>query len=267
MRDKSMIHPVEKFHPGRVKQVLDVCQLINNQGITPKKFMQCYFLSDKLASKRRIWGTEGGWPSSRNVILSIRKTICQQSGGDQMWNDFILDEAKRIVQSQELPRGYAPNGGYYSSGKITEDFFSEENIAIRESSLESSMPFLYKLINAKIMSSIETSDNNNIAEGLSAEPHVDGLPHDEESDLPDSDGIAFSKPKSHRDMKVLQSTAVPKMICAMVSYVCNRRSNGMQIHNGMTFLACGASERLNEFLTFHGLSVSRQTALRVTDTL
>lgn len=41
----------------------------------------------------------------------------------------------------------------------------------------------------------------------------------------------------------------------------------MQIHNAMTFLACGASERLNEFLQFHGLSASRSTALVVADTL
>lgn len=60
---------------------------------------------------------------------------------------------------------------------------------------------------------------------------------------------------------------VPTTICAMIAFVCNRRANGMQIHNAMTFLACGASERLNEFLHFHGLSVSRKTALRVADTL
>ncbi|KAH9807290.1 hypothetical protein DFH28DRAFT_915784 [Melampsora americana] len=264
MTDKSIIHHIEKFYPGRVQHVLEVCKLIKSQGITPEKFMHCYFLADELASNQRIWGTEGGWSSSRDVILSIRKTICQQAGGDQLWNNFILDKAKRIVQSQEPPRGYAPHGGYYSFAKIMLDFFSEENTTIRESSLENSMPFLYKLINAKIMSSIELSDDVDNTECV--EPNVDG-PKDEDDNIPNLEDVTFSKPESHKKMKILQSTAVPKMICAMVAYVCNQRSNGMQIHNGMTFLACGASERLNEFFNFYGLSVSCQTVLRITDTL
>ncbi|KAH9825143.1 hypothetical protein DFH28DRAFT_861496, partial [Melampsora americana] len=262
MRDRSIVHPVEKFYPGRIDDVLEVCEILRQKDITVKKFLCCYFLADnpKLASKRRIWGTDGGWSSTLKVVLGLRATACQQPGGDQLWNGFILDEAKRIVQSQEPPRGYAPQGGYYSSETITKDFFLENNCAIRESLLETSMPFLYELINAKILSSIDTSDDEDIAESV-----LDGQAEDEDNDMPED--VAYSKPKSHRQMKMLQSTTVPKTICAMIAYVCNRRCNGMAIHNGLTFLACGASERINEFLNFIGLSVSRQTTLKVADTL
>ncbi|KAH9809152.1 hypothetical protein DFH28DRAFT_906325 [Melampsora americana] len=264
MRDKSIVHPVQTFYPGRVTDVVEVCKILHQKGITPKEFMNCSFAADngELRYRRRIWGTDEGWPSSVEVMLSMRQAVCEQKGGDQLWNDFILDEAKRIVTSQEPPQGTAPHGSYYSSGDITSDFFLEENTTTREIALQSSIPFLYDLISAKILSSIVKDDKEEL-ELITPNPTANTQPSDSNEGMSPCDddgelleGITETKPKTHRDLKILQSTAVPTMICSMVAFVCNRRSNGMQIHNAMTFLACGASERLNEFLHFHGLSAS-----------
>ncbi|OAV84950.1 hypothetical protein PTTG_30923, partial [Puccinia triticina 1-1 BBBD Race 1] len=46
----------------------------------------------------------------------------------------------------------------------------------------------------------------------------------------------------------------------MVAFVANRRNNGDQLANSLTFLACGVSDRVNIFLNYIGLSSSRRTA-------
>ncbi|KAH9822510.1 hypothetical protein DFH28DRAFT_865783, partial [Melampsora americana] len=267
MRDNTMVHPVEKFYPGLLNDTIEVCKLLKEKDVSPKNFMRCYFLEDNeyLKYKRRKWGIDEGWPSSLKVIFALRKTVCEQKGGDEKWNDFIFDEAKRIVGSQEPPRGYAPHGSFYSSKSITPDFFSEENNASRDAAIQSSMPFLYKLINSKILASIDTTDNNENQETINSEDIIDDTPGDEDGDM--LENVGYTKPKSSTECKMIQSISVPTLICGMVAFVCNRRANGMQIHNGMTFLACGASERLHEFLHFHGLTVSRDTALNVADSL
>ncbi|KAH9807657.1 hypothetical protein DFH28DRAFT_1138510 [Melampsora americana] len=262
-----MVHPVEKFYPGLLNDTIEVCKLLKEKDVSPKNFMRCYFLADNeyLKYKRRKWGIDEGWPSSLKVIFALRKTVCEQKGGDEKWNDFIFDEAKRIVDSQEPPRGYAPHGSFYSSKSITPDFFSEENNASRDAAIQSSMPFLYKLINSKILASIDTTDNNENQETINSEDIIDDTPGDEDGDM--LENVGYTKPKSSTECKMMQSISVPTLICGMVAFVCNRRANGMQIHNAMTFLACGASERLHEFLHFHGLIVSRDTALNVADSL
>ena len=47
----------------------------------------------------------------------------------------------------------------------------------------------------------------------------------------------------------------------MLSFARNRRHNGLQLQNAVCFLACGISERMNEYLHYLGLSNSRSTAL------
>lgn len=53
----------------------------------------------------------------------------------------------------------------------------------------------------------------------------------------------------------------------MVANVCNRRVNALQVENGLTMLACGVSERVNSYLQYVGLSVSRKTAIRALEHL
>ncbi|EGG02817.1 uncharacterized protein MELLADRAFT_66124 [Melampsora larici-populina 98AG31] len=195
MKDKSMVHPVQKFPSSLIEEVIAVCKHLKNQkNITPKTFMHCYFLADNmdLAYRRRKWGTSEGWPSSLEVLLSIRKL------------------AKRIVQSQDPPKGMAPQGSYYSSGDIKVDFFEEEKNHTWEKDLQTSMPFLYKLINAKILSSIQPSDNEEVDTDQGSDKESakkdDGELGDEVGD--ELENVEFAKPKTHQNLKTLQAQAV-----------------------------------------------------------
>ncbi|KAH9807753.1 hypothetical protein DFH28DRAFT_912870 [Melampsora americana] len=167
MRDNTIVHPVEKFYPGLLNDTIEVCKLLKQKDISPKNFMRCYFLADNkyLKYKRRKWGIDKGWPSSLKVIFALRKT------------------AKRIVDSQEPPRGDAPQGSFYSSKSITPKFFIEENSATRDTLIQTSMPFLYKLIKSKILASIDTTDNNENQDKTSEEEIIDDTPGDEDGDM------------------------------------------------------------------------------------
>lgn len=54
---------------------------------------------------------------------------------------------------------------------------------------------------------------------------------------------------------------------AMIEFACNRRFNGIQLANSLSFVACGLSDRMNDYLNFIGLTSSRKTALKAMDTL
>lgn len=58
-----------------------------------------------------------------------------------------------------------------------------------------------------------------------------------------------------------------RTICLMVSNICNRRLNALQVENGLTMLSCGVSDRVNSYLEYIGLSVSRKTAIRALEHL
>lgn len=60
---------------------------------------------------------------------------------------------------------------------------------------------------------------------------------------------------------------VPVTILSMLAFVCNRRCNGKQLQNCLSFIACGVSERMNDYLHFLGLTSSRETGLKAMDTL
>lgn len=53
----------------------------------------------------------------------------------------------------------------------------------------------------------------------------------------------------------------------MIAFVCNRIFNGTQVENSVAFIACGASDRMNDYLHFIGLTSSRKTGLKAMDTL
>lgn len=48
----------------------------------------------------------------------------------------------------------------------------------------------------------------------------------------------------------------------MVAYGCNRRCNLLQVENTIMLLACGVSERVNQYLYQIGLSLCWKSALR-----
>ena len=54
---------------------------------------------------------------------------------------------------------------------------------------------------------------------------------------------------------------------SMVLFTRNRRHNGIQLQNAIRFLACGVSDRVNDYLHKLGLTSSRDTALAALRTL
>ena len=53
----------------------------------------------------------------------------------------------------------------------------------------------------------------------------------------------------------------------MISFVLNRQDNAAQLKNSLTFLACGISNQVNQFLHYIGLASSNQTAKKDLKTL
>lgn len=53
----------------------------------------------------------------------------------------------------------------------------------------------------------------------------------------------------------------------MIAFGCNRRCNAFQLQNSISFLSCGVSHRVNEYLASIALTSSRRTAMRAMDCL
>ncbi|KAH9824040.1 hypothetical protein DFH28DRAFT_879217 [Melampsora americana] len=198
MRDNTMVPPVEKFYSGLLNGTIEVCKLLKEKDVSPKNFMRCYFLAENkyLKYKQRKWGIDEGWPSFLELIFALRRT------------------AKRIVDSQEPPRGYALKGSFYSSKSITPNFLLEENNASRDTLIQTSMPFLCKLINSKILASIDTTDNNEIQEKITSEEIIDDTPGDEDGDM--LENIGYTKPEFSTECKMIQSILVSYIISSIL---------------------------------------------------
>lgn len=71
----------------------------------------------------------------------------------------------------------------------------------------------------------------------------------------------------HRTDELINLIQLPITLCSQLAFACNRRVNGDQLKMGVTFLACGISERINAYLHSVGLTCSRKTALRAIEHL
>ncbi|KAH9814588.1 hypothetical protein DFH28DRAFT_865743, partial [Melampsora americana] len=131
-----------------------ICDYIQKLGSDPKKFIQNLLDSTKpeIIKKRQFWGTSRGWSSTEKILLSIKRRILDGSDqtGLERWNNFILREAKVIVNKEELPRGTGLQGAFYSANKIDESFLTPQSEENRATLIRESMPFLHALIYSKI---------------------------------------------------------------------------------------------------------------------
>ncbi|EGG06063.1 uncharacterized protein MELLADRAFT_107092 [Melampsora larici-populina 98AG31] len=74
-------------------------------------------------------------------------------------------------------------------------------------------------------------------------------------------GYVYRKSKDHQENRKTRHRSVARTICSMISNVCNRRVNTLQVENGLTMLA------LNGYLNYIGLSVNRRTAINALEHL
>jgi hypothetical protein len=160
-----------------------VFETLDKYNLTPKSFMMAFLEDGEESStvRRRYYGTVQGWDSTLELLQALRDLMCSNIEGQRLWEDFILSEvyvhlcsnrtmmqlgpqltndspqASKIVLSQKPRSGVAPDGAYYNSQKLSLSFFSSEERMARNNALVERMPFLYRLISAKILGDKEHS--------------------------------------------------------------------------------------------------------------
>ncbi|OAV95260.1 hypothetical protein PTTG_26689 [Puccinia triticina 1-1 BBBD Race 1] len=173
-----------------------------------------------------------------------------------------------IICRQSPKAGYFPKGAFYSSNNLNEVFFSEESRAERSKDTTDLMPFLYNLLMIKLARPDGGEDLDDEEEDKNPDP-VDLPPLEPPVPPPD-------EPHVHDvmeiDINILRPSTNPKIrrqkqnedmaqtICSMVAFGRNRRHNGLQITNGLLFIACRVTERVNKYLNYIGLTCARRTA-------
>ncbi|KAA1108889.1 hypothetical protein PGT21_028391 [Puccinia graminis f. sp. tritici] len=133
------------------QKVLNVCEILRTLPtiMTPKEFMIHFIQSSDpgIAFLRRLWRQPRGVDSTMDLVRSIRNELSTTSTGREAWTAFIQEEANRISLIQAPPRGNYPLGRFHSSNNVGNRFFTQEEMAIHESTLiNQDMPFLYNLI-------------------------------------------------------------------------------------------------------------------------
>ncbi|KAH9822626.1 hypothetical protein DFH28DRAFT_881868, partial [Melampsora americana] len=239
--------------PSLPQRLEDTCKNLRSVGLDAKKFIQAMLTStDPIVARRRAsWGTENGWISTKEVLEGFKTLICQdRTSGLDRWSDFILQEAKAIVIRENLPSGEPPHGMFHSSKNVTHGFFLKEEEQRRDTLVEMNMPFLHSLVSAKLEHAREIRQKER-AKRKVTQKNVD----DDEEDL------------SVEDLEEVAMNPLPIMLCSMLAFACNRRHCGLQLQNSITFLACGVTQKVNDYLHFLGLTSSRKTALEAVDTL
>ncbi|POW04054.1 hypothetical protein PSHT_11328 [Puccinia striiformis] len=209
--------------------------------------------------RRRLWGSAKGWDSTIEVVNAARDLICGSPAGRTYWNSYILSEAQKIVRKEAPPSGEYPNGAFHSSRKIDPTIFSEEEKFTRfQDMCQEHMPFLYQLLIYKL-----TGQSDPSASSSSSTDAIDQAAETESN----SDQDELEEDPSPVSRQIKRSHMVATAICYMVSFIVNRRHNALALSNSMILLACGISERINNFLHFIGLTASRTTGFKAYQSL
>ncbi|KAA1073580.1 hypothetical protein PGT21_016451 [Puccinia graminis f. sp. tritici] len=247
-------------------KVLATCKLLNSTPgkITPKRFLQIFLESESsdIAYLRRLWAQPRGIGSTMYLIRLLRDEIMSTDGGRKEWTDFIQEQAIQILVSQEPPRGYYPRGSFQSSVTVKESFFSPQEQKIQQDLLtQEHMPFMYGLINGMLQAGgvpdDHTGDDEDSSDDLgdvNSSPEVYG-------------GFGYAHGLSGQERINARFARIASTVCSMVAFAHNRRHNGLQLTNAIRFTACGASERVHEYLHYLGLCSSRRTAMSALSTL
>ncbi|KAA1068901.1 hypothetical protein PGT21_005196 [Puccinia graminis f. sp. tritici] len=274
--------PIDLERPRRAPRMalndkLDaICALMEELNLTPKEFMVAFLEQhhDNVSFRRRYWGTETGWDSTKKLILSIKNLTCTNINGRGLWDQFILSEAIEIASKQKPRSGVAPDGAYHNSRTVSEAFFSMEESAIRNEALVERMPFLYNLVSSCLTGNIRpmgfdsaTGAKTGSFEELSDEDSDEENAEDSADELDNLDGLVLRKSRDPVSKRANRVKSVARTICAMVAFGRNRRHNGFQLSNGVIFLAAGVTERVSRYLNYIGISSSRRTAHAALQTL
>ncbi|KAA1134309.1 hypothetical protein PGTUg99_035037 [Puccinia graminis f. sp. tritici] len=242
------------------EKLLLICRQIQALQWTPKQFITAFLGSDDsdLAYRRRFWGTETGWNSTRTLIEAIKSEVTRSRDGSLRWETFIQEEAVKIMIHQSPPSGEYPVGSYLSSQRVQPVFFSPHLVNQRERLMsEEHSPFLFNILNQTIGATIHHNplDMNEDDHDDMADPDINA----EEAEFIEMEGVSFEK---NDNISVVRARKIASTVCAMVAFARNRRHNGLQLFNSIRFVSSGVSERVNDYLHLLGLTSSRRTAMK-----
>ncbi|KAA1102626.1 hypothetical protein PGTUg99_025105 [Puccinia graminis f. sp. tritici] len=159
------------------EKIASICSHIESFNLTPKSFLTA-FLSHSVmnaAFRRRFWGTVG-WPGTERLLDSVKNLVCAHLEGQGHWEAFILDQAISIARSERPRSGNYPEGAYVNSASVSVDFFTERERLARNRALTNQMPFMYKLMFAKLQAGEDLGDDEE-GEGcdLADDEELEGL--------------------------------------------------------------------------------------------
>ncbi|KAA1138847.1 hypothetical protein PGTUg99_022337 [Puccinia graminis f. sp. tritici] len=145
-----------------------------------------------------------------------------------------------------------------------------DELASRNAALVGQMPFLYRLLCAKMQGPQFDADSTSAGDAQ-ADLEEDVTEEDNEGDLLEEteafDGFGFRTIRDPATRKANRVHTMARTICAMVAFGSNRRHNGFQLSNSLIFLAAGVTERVSSYLNYIGVSSSRRTAHAALETL
>ncbi|KAI9600408.1 hypothetical protein H4Q26_000191 [Puccinia striiformis f. sp. tritici PST-130] len=80
-----------------------ICNLMAQLDYNPKSFMQAFLKHNnvKSAVRRRYWGTMKGWPTTIQLLGTIRGVVSKKAIGKKLWEEFIL--AKKLKEKYRTP--------------------------------------------------------------------------------------------------------------------------------------------------------------------
>ncbi|EGG08586.1 uncharacterized protein MELLADRAFT_84785 [Melampsora larici-populina 98AG31] len=145
------------FPPSKIALVVRLVNEVQSlhSKVSFKDVIQTYLLAvDRhgiLNTSRRYWGGDKGWKGTLIVLLAIRKLAYRTRKGKLQWNEFILSEAKRIVDLQASRRWQATHYPEHVPAKsVTPLFFGGGESQMRLNQIKSGMSFLWELIRHRL---------------------------------------------------------------------------------------------------------------------
>ncbi|POW02310.1 hypothetical protein PSTT_11867 [Puccinia striiformis] len=243
-----MIPPPKPDTISEHTRLLSICKVIQDNQLTPKKFLLAFLTNPHpaIADRRRLWSSSG-LDSTMDLLETTVNLLKKKEQSDSAWCSFVLDEAINIVGSQSLPRGYHPNGCFQSSLKVPAKFFSEKAKKIDNDRLTANMPFLYQLLSSVLYQSIpdKTPTVANEVEDDLGMADLDPL----EAEGLNLEQLGYTKPPN----PIAWKTQRCNNVCTPPTLA--------YLRNGVQYLACGVTDRVNQYLNYFGLACGRRTAV------
>ncbi|KAA1083757.1 hypothetical protein PGT21_006018 [Puccinia graminis f. sp. tritici] len=246
-------------------RILDICESIHSHQLTPKKFFFAFLKNthEGVVSRWSKW-SGSGLPTTMELLLELVLLVKKKPEGRQLWEDFLLNEAVEIVERQRPPSGNYPKGLFQSSNTITLDFLDEKTQQKYINMLtEDGMPFLYSLVYRVLWKS---NDVEAYAPVDGDDQITDDFDHDDEEGL-NMEEIAYGHVPSSEMHRTRRFKSISTLVCGMIAFARNRRHNGIQIKNALQLVSCGVTDRVNQFLMYHGLVCGQRTAMAALKTL